>query len=166
MFVNYLWGIKLNGHAFEVPDYRNTSDSCKSKTLQVKEGFYMAEKSPGQQCLLFRVSSVFCNGSGGTESNCNAGDTGFAGLIPGLGWPPGGGKGNPLQCSCLESSRDRGAWRATVNGVTNTPVYSKHNTFLITPHSRGMHWLPLLPWMNFISPCISFLLLHNKLLQI
>ena len=59
MFVNYLWGIKLNGHAFEVPDYRNTSDSCKSKTLQAKEGFYMAEKSPGQQCLLFQESLVY-----------------------------------------------------------------------------------------------------------
>ena len=27
---------------------------------------------------------------------------------------PGGGHGNPLQCSCLESSMDRGAWWATV----------------------------------------------------
>ena len=25
--------------------------------------------------------------------------------------------GNPLQYSCLESSMDRGAWRATVNGI-------------------------------------------------
>ena len=27
---------------------------------------------------------------------------------------PGGGHGNPLQCSCLENSMDRGAWWATV----------------------------------------------------
>ena len=39
------------------------------------------------------------------------------GLIPELGRSPGGGHGNPLQYSCLENPMDRGAWRATVNGV-------------------------------------------------
>ena len=29
----------------------------------------------------------------------------------------GEGNGNPLQDSCLENSRDRGAWRATVHGL-------------------------------------------------
>ena len=33
----------------------------------------------------------------------NAGDTGNAGLIPGLGRSPGEGNGNPLQYSCLEN---------------------------------------------------------------
>ena len=37
------------------------------------------------------------------ESACNAGDTGDAGLITGLGRFPEGGNGNPLQCSCLEN---------------------------------------------------------------
>ena len=36
------------------------------------------------------------------------------GSIPGPGKSPGGGRGNPLQCSCLENPMDRGAWRATV----------------------------------------------------
>ena len=31
---------------------------------------------------------------------------------------PGGGQGNPLQCSCLENPTDRGAWQAPVHGVT------------------------------------------------
>ena len=31
---------------------------------------------------------------------------------------PGEGNGNPLQWSCLENLMDRGAWRATVHGVT------------------------------------------------
>ena len=31
---------------------------------------------------------------------------------------PGGGNGNPLQCSCLDSLMDRGAWRAAVHRVT------------------------------------------------
>ena len=30
------------------------------------------------------------------------------------------GNGNPLQCSCLENSRDRGAWWAAVYGVTQS----------------------------------------------
>ena len=29
----------------------------------------------------------------------------------------GEGNGNPLQCSCLENPRDRGAWWAAVSGV-------------------------------------------------
>ena len=39
---------------------------------------------------------------------------------PGALWSgrsPGGGHGNPLQCSCLENPTDRGAWWATVHGV-------------------------------------------------
>ena len=33
---------------------------------------------------------------------------------------PGEGHGNPLQYSCLENSMDRGAWWATVHGVTKS----------------------------------------------
>ena len=51
----------------------------------------------------------------GKESACNAGDVG---LIPELGRSPGGGHGNPLQCSCLENPMDSGAWRAMVHRVT------------------------------------------------
>ena len=41
-------------------------------------------------------------------------DAGVSGLIPALGRSPGEGKGNPLQYSCLENPRDRGAWQATM----------------------------------------------------
>ena len=51
------------------------------------------------------------------NSPANAGDTGDMGLIPGLGRFPRGGKGNPLQYSCLENPMDRGAWQAMVHGV-------------------------------------------------
>ena len=50
----------------------------------------------------------------------NAGDTGDAGLTPGLGRSPGTGNGNPLQYSCLENLMDRGAWGVTVHGVTKS----------------------------------------------
>ena len=45
----------------------------------------------------------------------NAGDMGS---VLGLGRSPGGGNGNPLQYSCLGNPMDRGAWWATVHGVT------------------------------------------------
>ena len=35
----------------------------------------------------------------------DAGDTGGTSAIPGLGRSPGGGKGHPLQYSCLENPR-------------------------------------------------------------
>ena len=39
----------------------------------------------------------------------NAGDPKDVGSIPGSGRSPGVGNGNPLQYSCLENPRDRGA---------------------------------------------------------
>ena len=39
-------------------------------------------------------------------------------LIPELGKSPGEGNSNPPQYSCLGNLLDRGAWQATVNGVT------------------------------------------------
>ena len=48
------------------------------------------------------------------------GDIGDSGLILGWGRSPGGGNGNQLQYSCLESPMDRGAWWATVHGVTKS----------------------------------------------
>ena len=53
----------------------------------------------------------------GKESACKARDPGS---IPGLGRSPGGGHGSPLQYSCLENPMDRGAWHATVPGVTKS----------------------------------------------
>ena len=48
------------------------------------------------------------------NSPANAGDIRDVGSIPGWWRSPEGGHGNPLQCSCLERPRDRGAWRAIV----------------------------------------------------
>ena len=59
----------------------------------------------------------FPGSSAGKESASNAGDLG---LIPGLERSPGEGNGNPLQYSCLENAMDRGAWQATVHGVTKS----------------------------------------------
>ena len=49
------------------------------------------------------------------ESACNAGDPGS---IPRSGRSPGKGNGNPFQYSYFENPMERGAWQATVHGVT------------------------------------------------
>ena len=80
--------------------------------------------------LPFNMLSMFVMGfpssSVGKESACDAGDPG---LIPGLGRYPGEGNGNPLQYSYLENPMDRGAWRATVHGVTKSRTQLSHFTF-------------------------------------
>ena len=63
----------------------------------------------------------FPGGSDGKVSACNGGDPAS---IPGLGRSPGEGNGNPLQYSCLENPTDRGAWQATVHGVTKTFTFT------------------------------------------
>ena len=50
----------------------------------------------------------------------NAGDIRHVGSTPGLGSATGGGHRNPLQYSLLENPMDRGAWQATVHGVTKS----------------------------------------------
>ena len=72
--------------------------------------------------LLCKLSSTFSYPAlpcwlSGKESAHGVGDRGS---IPGLGISPGEGNGNPLQCSCLENPKDRGAWWATVHGITKS----------------------------------------------
>ena len=54
--------------------------------------------------------------------SANVGDARDVGSIPGLGKSPGRGHGDPLQYSCLENSMDRGAWWATIHGVTESDM--------------------------------------------
>ena len=54
----------------------------------------------------------FPGGSDGKASACNVIDLGS---IPGSGRSPGGGNGNPLQCSCLGNPMDRGVWWMTAH---------------------------------------------------
>ena len=60
----------------------------------------------------------------------NSGDTGDLGSILESGRCPGEGNGNPLQYSCLENPTDRGAWQATVHGVTELDMTEQLNVHL------------------------------------
>ena len=54
----------------------------------------------------------------GSVVNNPPANSGNVGSIPGSGRSPGENNGNRLQHSCLEEPIDRGAWWATVHGVT------------------------------------------------
>ena len=57
----------------------------------------------------------FPGGSDSKGSACNVGDPSS---IPGLRRLCQEGNGDPLQYSCLDNSLDRGAWWATIHGVS------------------------------------------------
>ena len=76
------------------------------------------------------------SGSDDKESACNTGDPGS---ISGSersredpGRSPGEGNGNPLQCSCLKSLTDRGAWWASVRGAAKESDTTERLTLTIT----------------------------------
>ena len=75
-----------------------------------RQGFYVMIIKLERWCEIF-----LCHHVAGMLVSRGAGDPGS---IPGLGRSPGKGNGNPLQCSCLENSMDRGAWWPTVHGIT------------------------------------------------
>ena len=62
----------------------------------------------------------------------SVGDLRDSGSIPGSGRSPGGGWGNPFQCSCLESPMVREAWQATVHAVEKSPTRLKQ----LSMHAR------------------------------
>ena len=74
----------------------------------------------------------------------------------------GEGNGNPLQCSCLENPRDRGAWWAAVYGVAQNGTQLKR---LSSSRSNGKFTNS---WPGFVHLFVSFpellfvlVILHN-----
>ena len=94
----------------------------------------------GPRCsALPQVSCPSC-GSDDKESACNVK---VVGSIPRLGRFPGEGNGNTLHYSCLETSMDRGAWQATVHGVTESDTLS---LFPLLPGISTSDLQLLAPW--------------------
>ena len=67
----------------------------------------------------------------------NVGDIRDVGSITGLGRSPGGGRGNPLQHSCLGNPMDRGAWWAIVHAVTQSQTQMKQLSIHTHPDIPG-----------------------------
>ena len=78
-------------------------------------------------CLFYFF--YFLDLPGGSDGEASAYNAGDLGSIPGSGRSPGEGNGNPLQYSCLENPVDRGAWWATVHGVTKSQTRLSDFTF-------------------------------------
>ena len=75
--------------------------------------------------FLYKYTTLysFPHGSDSKESTCNVGDLGS---IPGSRRSPREANGYPLHYSGLENPMDRGAWRATVHGVTKSWMQLTH----------------------------------------
>ena len=70
----------------------------------------------------------------------------------------GEGNGNPLQCSCLENPRDRGAWWAAVYGVAQS--WTRLKRLSSSSSSRGC-WLWACPacgkMLQLVVPLLALL---------
>ena len=93
--------------------------------------------------------SLQAHGSVVKNLPASAGDARDVGLIPGLGRSPGEGNGNPLQYSCLENPKDRGAWQPTVHGITKSWTWpSTYGPTAWSPWSESGGWsLYYLCWL-------------------
>ena len=100
----------------------------------------------------------------------SVGDARDMALIPGSGRSPGEGTGYMLEYSCLDNSKDRGAWWATVHGVAESDmiVYMQACTHYISRdpwfptllqlqwiiiHCSHLFWCSYCPWFGHESLC-------------
>ena len=95
----------------------------------------MTEWLTHQRSELWFYRFIFVNflgGNSGKQPACQCRRHKRHGLILGSWRSPGGGHGNPLQYSCLENLMDKGAWWATVHGVTKSWTQLRDFTFTFT----------------------------------
>ena len=85
----------------------------------------------------FQYAKFFSLGFSGQESASNAGDLVS---IPGLGRSPGGGHGNPLQYSCLETPMDREAWWASSWGCKESDP-TERLTLSLSSETDVVDWI-------------------------
>ena len=101
--------------------------------MEISQDYYRLRERFVDQIL-----KGFTGGSVVKNLPANAGETedvGDSDLIPGSGSSHGAGNGNPLQYSCLENPTVRGAWQATVHGVSK----SQHDW--VTEHTHTQEYL-------------------------
>ena len=94
----------------------------------------------------------FPGGASGKESTCPNRRHGFD---PWVGKIPWRRKRQPTQFSCLENLMDRGAWWATVHGVTKSQTQLKRLSTHICHEVMGADAMILALWMLSLKPAFS-----------
>ena len=131
------WGIPWRSLVSYSPRGHRESDTTEWLTTHVHSRvFFSSQAGP----LRYHSQDTVCimgfpGGSAGKEPTCNARNPGS---IPGSGGSPGGGRGSPLQHSCLGSPMDRGAW-----GLQSTGSHSVRHDSVTKPR-------PFPLWNTFI----------------
>ena len=118
--VRHNWATKLN-----------SAHSCQEGTLEGNQEDAEERGQLSSDC--FRLLSTSQVALEVKNLPANAGDMRGAGSIPGSERSPGGGHDIPLQYSCLQNPKDRGAWRATVHRVTKSHTQLKR----LNTHARS-----------------------------
>ena len=81
--------------------------------------------------------------------------------VPGLGISPGGGNGNPLQCSCLENPQNRGTCRAIAHRVAKSQTGLKGlSRHAITSTSTWNEWKDII---SILTACLLITSLYHLL---
>ena len=83
------------------------------------------------------------------------------GSLPGSGRSTAVGNGNPLQYSCLENSMYRGAWRATVHGLTKSrtllSAWVRAHTYTHThTHTQKHKKYKKMSWLALVSSSLIY----------
>ena len=101
---------------------------------------YWLTNSPSRRCLSHTYTQTWASQVALVVKNpsANAGDVRDAGSITGSGRSSGGGHGNPLQDSCLESPMDREASEATVHRITNSWTWLKQLSIHTSLHTYNI----------------------------
>ena len=108
-----------------------------AKIIQWGKTSHQPPRPESQQCLCATFLKILTNWTqysfpGGSDGKASAYNAGDPGSIPGSGRSSGEGNGNPLQYSCLENPIGRGAWWATVYGVSKSRTRLSDFTFTFT----------------------------------
>ena len=100
-----------------------------------------------------RPTQGFLGSSNGKDWASNAEELGS---MPGSGRSPGEGNGCPLQYFCQDNPKDRGAWQATVHGVTNLDMTEQLSYY------HSVIWRSLSQLWLYRRPSTSFWLVLCK----
>ena len=114
----------------------STTEKTESVTWKLSSQQITKKKEWKRVKKIYGTYGGFPGGTSGREPPTNAGDARDVGLIPGLERFHREGHDNPLQYSCLENPKDRGALKA---------IYSpwgckEWDTNEVTQHTHGTQW--------------------------